>query len=192
MFFRIAEAFKTCFGLIFTFEPSVDSLYLYLFIYIFIYLHYMMIIRSWLPRHWGLFVVQRSRLPVFFPARRRAARVCARVASGLDVWRGQQSSMLLMCIYIHMCVCVLDMLSVYTMLYIYIFCIIEYYKYICCIWSNICIKYIEINYNTYYIYIYYIPSTRGLGWVPLQDSCMTGLFYVHTQSRPCNMRHPRP
>ena len=47
--------------------------------------------------------------------------------------------------------------------------------------------------NEAHISIYIIPSTTwGLGWVPLQDSCMKGLFYVHTQSRPCNMRHPRP
>ena len=124
-FFRLAEAFKTCFGLIFTFEPSVSwlSISIFIYIYIYIYLHYMMIIRSCLPRHWGLFVVQRSRLPVFFPAtvggelpefvpELRVAWMCEGVNNFPCYW----------CIYIYVLyihiythVCVLYMLSVYTM-----------------------------------------------------------------------------
>lgn len=64
-------------------------------------------------------------------------------------------------IYIYTCACVFYICYLYILCYIYIcvcfFCIIEYYIYICCIWSNICInciKYIVIKYNTYYIIIY--------------------------------------
>ena len=130
-FFRLAEAFKTCFGLIFTFEPSVSWLSISIFIYIYIYLFTLYDDNPQLsPTTLGPFRGSKIQAPSVFSrySRRRAARVCARVASGLDVWRGQQFSMLLMYIYIctiytyiyiHMCVCVLYMLSVYTILYIY-------------------------------------------------------------------------
>ena len=132
-FFRVVEAFKTCFGLIFTFEPSVDSLYLYLYLSIYIFTLYDDNPQL-TPTTLGPFRGSKIQAPsVFFPLggelpefvpELRVAWMCEGVNNFPCYW------CVYIYIYVYTCECVFYICDLYILCYICVFfCIIEYYIY---------------------------------------------------------------